>query len=281
MQRSGCGFLAAVALVLAGAAAQSASAAPIGMPAGSTVWMHYEASVCPDADGDDCVGSNLPGLAPPNGIPTTVFTDGSTSATVFAEILPDQVRTFNRARLTALLKASFQDTYTVNGSAGGPFSITVTLSASGVARSVPTTIDNRLVAANVEVEIGTWNPTTTPIQEQFRVTSFGGAATGFWSYATTVSPTPFSVPLSATATYTFNVSVGDVFSLAYGVNSGFGTGEIDLLNTADISFDLPSGVWLTSSLGGTFGVVPEPSSLALASIGLAGLALRARRSARD
>jgi hypothetical protein len=182
--------------------------------------MHYEASVCPDADGDDCIGNDLPGLAPPNGIPLTTFTDGTASATVYAEILPSQVRTFNRARLTALLKASFQDSYTVNGSAGGPFSIAVTLSASGVARSVPTTIDNRLVAANVEVEIVTWNPADTAIQEQLRVTSFGGAATGLWTAPKTVSATPFSVPIAATATYTFNVSVGDAFSLAYGVNRG-------------------------------------------------------------
>lgn len=143
MQRSGCGFLAAVGLVLAGAAAQSASAAPIGMPAGSTVWIHYEASVRPDADGDDCVGSNLPGLAPPNGIPTTTFTDGATSATVYAEILPDQVRTFTRSRLTALSKASFLDTYTVRGSAVGPFSVTATLTANGTVRSVHTGFDHR------------------------------------------------------------------------------------------------------------------------------------------
>lgn len=255
-----------------------AQAAPIGMPAGSTVWMHVEASACPDADGDDCIGSNLPGLAPPNGIPLTTFSDGNPFgqfATVYAEVLPDQARSFLRNAFTSAVRISFEDTYTVQGAVAGSFPITVTLSAAGTASSVPTSIDNRLVGANLELEIGVFDHNPVAMQEQFRVTSFGGAATGSWSHPIQVGPAPFSAPVAATATYVLNVSVGDVFDLAYGISSVTVFGEIDLLASgAVISFDLPEGVWLTSELGGTWGVIPEPSTFALTALGLGAFAAR-------
>jgi len=237
--------------------------------------MHFEASACPDADGDDCIGSNLPGIAPPDGIPLTTISASGQFATGYAEVLPDQVRTLVRGNFTAFMRASFEDTYTVHGSAAGSFPITITLSAAGTARSVATTIDNRLVAANVGLEIGTFNPAAVAMQEQFRVTPFGPATEAFWSYPTTVSPAAFQVPFSLAASHTLTVGVGDVFDLAYGINSAFGTGEIDLLaNGALISFTLPAGVWLTSELGGTWGVVPEPSTFALTALGLGLFAAR-------
>lgn len=69
-------------------------------------------------------------------------------------------------------------------------------------------------------------------------------------------------------------------SLAYGVNTGAGTGDVDLLNTAGISFGLPNGVWPISTLGGAFGAVSEPASLGLMAVALAGLAVRSRTRAR-
>jgi hypothetical protein len=48
----------------------------------------------PDADLDDAAGSNLPGIAPPNGIPLTTISDGTNSATGYAEILPNRIRTY-------------------------------------------------------------------------------------------------------------------------------------------------------------------------------------------
>jgi len=250
-----------LAVLAFGLVARTSYADPIPMPAGSTVWMHFEASACPDADGDDCVGSNLPGTAPPNGIPLTTFTDVSLthSATAYAEVLPDRVRTLGRGRYTSAMRASFQDTYTVNGVAAGTFPITVLLSATGTARSVATTIDNRLVSASLGLEIGTFDPSAVAMSEQFRVTPFSTATAATQSFPTTIQPTPFELPVSLSTSHTLTVGVGDSFNLAYGVNSAFGNGEIDLTtNGAVISFDLPEGVWLTSSLGGTWGDPPSP-----------------------
>ena len=66
------GFLLAASVGL-----QSAWAAEILMPAGSKVWMKWDASVAPDADFDDAAGSNLLGIAPPNGIPTKTITENA------------------------------------------------------------------------------------------------------------------------------------------------------------------------------------------------------------
>jgi hypothetical protein len=266
---------------LALGAAGAAHAAPIAMPAGSTVWMHFEASACPDADGDDCVGSNLPGVAPPNGIPLTTITNTiGQHATGYAEVLPDRVRTLVRGNFTAFLRASFEDTYTVHGAAAGTFPITVTLSANGVARTLHTGtfLPHRLVAANVGVEIGTFDASAVAMSEQFRVTPFGPATQALWTHPTAALDAPLEVPFGVSASHTLTVGVGDVFDLAYGINSAFSTGEIDLLGSgATISFALPAGVWVTSSLGGAWGVVPEPSTLALAALGLGALAAGARR----
>src|SRR5688572_2999838 len=106
------GIVAGFLLVCA--VGHSASAGPIIMPAGSTVWMKFEASVAPDADGDDAAGSNRAGPTPLNGIPLTTVTNNNPGfATGYAEIMPDRVRTFLASDYGAFMYASFQDTYTV------------------------------------------------------------------------------------------------------------------------------------------------------------------------
>jgi len=266
MANGGRGIGRGIAMGLAGAMAallsQASGAAPIAMPAGSTVWMHFEASPCPDADGDDCIGSNLPGLAPPNGIPTSTFTEPGKSSTGYAEILPDQVRTQVSGNFTSTMRASFQDTYTVHGNAVGSFPITVVLSAAGTASSMVTTPNHYLLQGGVEVEIGTFDPTDLPMSEQFRVTPFNASETGVQSLFSNTTGAPVQVPVAVSSSHALTVAVGDVFDLAYGVNPGVGKGTIDMTGAgagASISFVLPEGVWLTSALGGVFGTEPAPA----------------------
>lgn len=274
----------AVLLMLAAGAglARPAGAVAIPMPTGSTVWLHFGAAVCADgttAVGNaDCIASNQPGPNPPNGIPSTTFTSGPSSVSIYAELLPDRVRSHlvsENPTGAAFLYASFLDTYTVHGMAAGPFDITVHLSADGTAYSRPIGSDHMLSGQGVNLEIGTWNPVDTPILEQFRVTPTFAA--GGWGGSTIVQGVPFSVPIAATTSYTLSTSAGSQFDLAYGVNVNLIRGELDLLSTATIWFDLPPGVWLTSLLGGTFGDVPEPAAGAITALGL-GLAACARRA---
>jgi hypothetical protein len=258
---------------------QTASAAPVYMPPGSTVWMKFQASAIPGTDSDDVVGSNQAGVAPPNGIPVTTVSDGVSTATGYAEILPNQVRTFLSSTSAGRMWASFQDTYTVGGTASGPFDITFQLSVSGIMRSVPAGPFHQLLGASINAEIGTFNPASDgggiPLLEQFRITPFPDqpSASSFYIHPTTDSRSaPFSLPVSTTATYTkTGVNVGDVITIAYGVNSAFSKGEIDLLNTGIPTFATPDGVTLTSSLAQA---IPEPAGCALLALCLPLLARR-------
>ena len=83
---------------------------------------------------------------------------------------------------------------------------------------------------------------------------------------------PRSVELETS--YTTTVQANENFTFSYGfVVNGSGGYLAEGLNTAAIGIDLPEGYTITSSLGY---VVPEPSSLALAGIGLVSGLLLAR-----
>lgn len=233
----------------------SAFAAPIGMPDGSKVWMKWEASVCPDADGDDCLGSNRSGPNPPFGIPWTTLGSGSNTATGYAEIMPGRIRSYTRGVTSGFIHSSFEDTYTVLGTASGPFEIPVAFRATGEATSVgagcPSSICNQLVGANGEVKIGTFNVLPSgQYSEGLRVSEFSAASRTNFSFPTEASGNPFTRPIDVTATHTVqSVNVGDSFTLAFGMNARFSRGEIDLLASGGgvISFALPPGVMLSSA----------------------------------
>ncbi|MEX2309231.1 MAG: hypothetical protein WD738_16645 [Pirellulales bacterium] len=276
-------------LLAAAAALQPSYAAPIFMPAGSTVWMKMESNSCPFADGNDCAGSNQAGINPPNGIPLSTFGGLPTSfpVTGYAEILPDRVRTFLSGRSGSFMWASFQDTYTVGGTVSGSFPITVDLHVTGTARSVAIGSGlHQFSFAGTEVEIGTFSPVGdagggVALPEQFRITPFSPSTRN--SQVIQPSPplrsAPFEFPIDVATSHSLTVSVGDMFDLAYGVNTSTNNAEIDLLNTGTISFDLPDGVFLTSSLARS--LIPEPTGFALmaAALGLCGFWPLRRRTA--
>lgn len=263
-------FILLGSLLAASIACQSASAAPIGMPAGSTVWMEFATTA-------DYAGSNQAGLAPPNGIPLTTIPSPIAAlgrGTVYAEILPTSIRTFVDAyQASAFLHASFQDTYTVSGAAAGPFDITVQLHVDGLMSGLTLFGQTHLIAF-VDAKIGTFNPSSDPdFPEGSRVSPFDAgahASTGLVQVFYPASAGSFPVDITASYTKT-GVNVGDVFDIGYQVRSTASSGQIDLRNTGTISFDLPDGVFLTSALAES--LVPEPSGLAL--LAAAGLSLAA------
>ena len=274
--------LALTAALLSGVG--GAEAGTIIMPSDSAVWMKMNSTACWDGvtgGADDCAASNKAGPNPSNGIPTSTFNGRGITATTSAEVLPDQVRTFLSGR-SAFLYVSLEDTYTVHGTPVDPFDITVQLNMEGIMRSwdsgTGTSIGHQMIVTTVTAEIGTFSPdSTNDINEQFRVNPFPGASATY-SAPIAAAGAPFSVPFDITASYTLaSVLVGGTFKLAYGINSAFSIGEIDMLNTGHISFVLPEGVFLTSALGGHFGEVtsevPLPAAFPLfaGGLGLMGL----------
>jgi hypothetical protein len=242
--------LALILAVIAGATGP-AFGQRIPMPAGSKAWMMYEAGVCPDANGDDCLGSNTCGLNPPNGIPLTTFGSAGNTATGYAEILTGSIRIYARAEGTIGVWGSFEDTYTIVGSASGPFNIPVEFRVTGEAKSVPAGPFHQLVVANSFAKIGTFSPhTEAAFSEDIRVSPFNPAAYAEVILPTESSSTPFTRPFDISANYTVqNVNVGDTFTLAYSTKARASRGEFDMLAGGGvISFDLPPGVGLVSSL---------------------------------
>lgn len=249
---SRCG-LAGVVLA-ASIAYRSASAAPILMPAGSTVWMKFESNEAPFENGGDAAGSNLPGQAPPNGIPLTTVTASGQSTTGYAEILADRLHNFTTGR-SQFMHSSFQDFYTVGGTATGPFDLMVQLHATGEMRPIQSGSLHVLFAGNAQAKIGTFNHDPNLETEHVRVTPFNPAAqadTGAHDLFV-----PGSIPIDITASYTkTGVNVGDVFDLSYQLRSAAATGEIDVFGA--ISFTLPDGVFLTSAMAQG---LPAPGSI--------------------
>lgn len=267
----------ALLLALAGAGCGTALAAP--MPLDSHAWMVFTGNSC--GPSGVCATSNTPGPNPPNGIPTSTFIgSGGPIQTGSAEILPDRMRSFNSGYGGSHMYVSMFDTYTVHGAATGPFDITVHLSVDGFARAIYLFGTYGLQSGAVEIEIGTWDPTTEDLDERSRVTQFDDSSAAMYLTPTYSGGSPFETALAVAASHSRMVSAGDVFDIAYNVSTDMAWGELDLLNTATIGFDLPDGIWLTSQNGAIFGTpVPEPSTPMLLAAGLI-LVCLARRAER-
>jgi hypothetical protein len=74
------------------------------------------------------------------------------------------------------------------------------------------------------------------------------------------------------------VTVDQQFQLSFSTSMIHVSGvKTDMFNTASVSFELPEGMAITSTNGFGTSPVPEPTSLALAGLGLSFIAMRRRR----
>lgn len=204
----------------------------------------------------------------------TTFTDGSRNIVTSGSVSAGALKSSLAGNIGAELDAGMSDTYTVHGSASGPFDITVTFSASGTAGTVPVSPTlNFRIGANVTLNIGTLSFADLGLSAPYpQVSAFTASAHSQLIFPTIVSAATFD-PFSLSATYTKTVSVGDVFDVAYLMQSIYADGSIDLSHTGTISFSTPDGVYLTSALGGAFGDVPTTVGVPgpVAGAGLPGL----------
>lgn len=203
-----------------------------------------------------------------------------------ADITPTAMHSIITGNIGVEYDLAFVDTYTVHGGTG-PFSITVHLDADAIAYSLQSGPFQVIAGANIQTRIGTFSVDPNVVFQP-GVTPFGGPSD--FGGSAVISQgcicNAFSVPLTASTSYTRMVNPGDVFDIGYELSTLFARGSVDASHTATIDFDLPDGVFLTASSGATFGDVPngppgvpEPSAwtLMIAGFGLMGGSLRRRR----
>lgn len=278
----GSGWAALVTLTAFAAAAPAAKAQIAFPPPGSNSFIAlYDTTghVCPTGP---CTFASS--LGPSVSIPDFSGVNGRSFMAATGSVAPTAIHSFVSSNDGVEFDLATNDTYTVHGGSG-PFAITAHLDASGTTSTIqvaPTLFFD--IVPNITVRIGQLQIDPAAVGEPI-VGPFDPGATATTVATTLISSTFASEAIDASASYTRIVNPGDVFDIAYELNSQFSEGTIDLSHTATISFDLPDGVYLTSAGGAVFGTppvggaAPEPASWALmiAGFGLAGAALRRRR----
>jgi len=242
------------------------------VPAGSRIFMSVNGNtnVCGPADvNHNSFCATAAGPTVPVSMPLTTFTDSRGAnfgfITESASVTSGKIATATtQANSTDFQFISLNDTYTVHGTASGPFPATATLHITGSYGTIPVgpPFGNFLTFEATQVKIGTFHPEAT--LTQFIVNPFPADANNpamaqvSQSHSTATSQTPLTFPLDVQVSYTKIVNINDVFDMAYSIDLNLsGNGQINMIPTTDvISFALPDGVFLTSALGATFGAAP-------------------------
>jgi len=147
------------------------------------------------------------------------------------------------------LRNSFVDTYTITGPAGSDgqsVNISVTMTTVGQLRVPMSSATAAIGGSSMSLKIGTWNPATIFISEQFRVNATqANSRSVFIPFA--VYTTPQVLPVNITFTADFTPVVGTPFDVAFGNNMSGGGADI----ASTIVWNLPPGYSITSVLGYT------------------------------
>ncbi len=238
------------------------------VPAGSRVFMTVSGPTGACPNGGLCALTAGPMV--PQIFPTTTFTDprGPSFGTLTSSEDVMTAKTMHgtiNANTTDFQYLAISDTYTVHGSASGSFPITVSFHITGTFGSIPhPSLGNIMGLVSSQLEIGTFHPEAT--LTQFVIDPFPAdalnpklAQVSQSQSGPGPSAVPFSFPWDLQVSYTKMVSVNDVFDMAYGLDMNTsGNAQMDL-NPGGldvISFALPTGIYLTSALGATFGTQP-------------------------
>jgi hypothetical protein len=152
--------------------------------------------------------------------------------------------------------ATAVDQFTLAGlPAGTPVEVTATLVAHGTGL-IPQPFESGTAMVQIQQGVG-------GIPVDFQIKTF---------QADISAPENQVFPIDLSASITFQANIGTAFPLLYflRLDTNHGT-DFDFLSTAELRFDLPAGVTVSSEGGFMQAAVPEPSGWVLLGIGAMGL----------